>query len=406
MFKKYLGNKQQVLGSSGEVSGNSFLIYFSNNLTSDFVYYLQIGDGEPIRFVREEEKKENVAPTLTETPEPEGGYLPIVTSAPQVTPPPLVSIPPGATSVPKVTPISEITSAPEVSSTPEITSAPEVSSTPEITSAPEVSSTPEITSEPETSPTPEITPTAPVYAGTPMGIIDNVSDDIVYYTDEQIDRLEVHPVSIPGSTMSSFGDDIVELSYQWYKAEDEVSEGIPIDGATGSVYTPDVDTSSMAFYYYAKLTNSDGDKIPSSADTNRIKMHFIDKQKCIVVHYHAPDSIKSISPDDNTLEERVYKYQDEGFWFGLFSVEGLFPQVMTVDPGQHYWSVTPEYDKDYFLNNILEFGKLEIAEYASLKRLGDIKMDDSIYLYYPDELNDDSLVYFVDLYTMKAPDTQ
>lgn len=62
-----------------------------------------------------------------------------------------------------------------------------------------------------------------------------------------------------------------QISYQWYKAFSSASAGLPIAGATGATYTPEV-TGTGTAYYYCLVTNTfEGVKIAQSkSDVARI----------------------------------------------------------------------------------------------------------------------------------------
>lgn len=62
-----------------------------------------------------------------------------------------------------------------------------------------------------------------------------------------------------------------QISYQWYKAFSSASAGLPIAGATGATYTPEV-TGTGTSYYYCLVTNTfEGVKIAQSkSDVARI----------------------------------------------------------------------------------------------------------------------------------------
>lgn len=67
-----------------------------------------------------------------------------------------------------------------------------------------------------------------------------------------------HSLSVIAKSM-----DDGSLSYQWYRAEDEIADGVAISGATAAVYALNVADAATEAYYYVVVTNSLNGQIAS-----------------------------------------------------------------------------------------------------------------------------------------------
>jgi len=90
-------------------------------------------------------------------------------------------------------------------------------------------------------------------------------------------KVDIGATNIPALSVTATSPDGGTLAYQWYEAEDATAEGTVVTGANNASYTPTVDTSEEAeFFFYVVVTNKNTAGVSSTpVPSNRAKFSVV-----------------------------------------------------------------------------------------------------------------------------------